>query len=75
MNSIKTFYNKNPIKTFILNKDLFSSTSSVKEWKDKKNIFLRNNINNFINSKNNNKMNYESIHPYIKNGLMNLSDN
>ena len=75
MNSIKTFYNKNPIKTFILNKDLFCSTSSVKEWKDKKNIFLRNNINNFINSKNNNKMNYESIHPYIKNGLMNLSNN
>ena len=75
MNSIKTFYNENPIKTFILNKDLFCSTSSVKEWKDKKNIFLRNNINNFINSKNNNKMNYESIHPYIKNGLMNLSNN
>ena len=51
MISIKTFYNKNPIRTFILNKDLFSSTSSAKEWKNKKNVFLRNNINNFINSK------------------------
>ena len=48
MNSIKTFYNKNPIRTFILNKDLFSSTSSAKEWKNKKNVFLRNNINALI---------------------------
>ena len=72
---MSTFYNKNPIKTFILNKDLFSS--SIKDWKNKKNIFLRNN-NNFINSKNNNNniiINKERISPYIQNGSMNLSNN
>ena len=74
-NVIKTFYNKKPIKPFILNKDIFSSNTSLKEWKNKKNIFLRNNINNIINSKKNIKMNYDNVQPFIKNGLMNLENN
>lgn len=69
--SIKTFYHKNPIKTFILNKEIFPSS---KEWKNKKNLFLRNNNNNFINSNNNIKINQEKI-PIFKNGLMNISKN
>ena len=69
--SIKTFYNKNPIKTFILNKEIFSSS---KNWKNKKNLFLRNSNNNFINSNNNIKIDKEKIPP-IKNGLMNISNN
>ena len=72
INTIKTFYNNNPIKTFVLNKEVFSSNSSTNEWKNKKNTFLR---NNFINSKYNNKKNCENIHPCLKNGLMNFSNN
>jgi len=66
--SIQTFYNKNPIKALILNKNIFSSTSK-KDWKTQKNIFLRNNNNNFINSKNNKniRINKEIISSYINN--------
>ena len=66
--SIQTFYNKNPIKALILNKNIFSSTST-KDWKTQKNIFLRNNNNNFINSKNNKniRINKEIISSYINN--------
>ena len=49
--SIKTFYNKDQIKTFSLTKNILSS--SYKNWKNQNNIFLRN-TNNFFNSKNNN---------------------
>ena len=73
-NTIKTFYNKNPVKTLFLNKDIFYS---LKEWKKDNTFPLRNINNNFINSKINKNIiiNKEIISPYIKNELMNLSNN
>ena len=73
--SIKTFYNNNnQVKNFILNKNIFNS---LKDWK-KENVFLIRNSNNNIINVNYNKnfnINKETITPYIKHELMNLSNN
>ena len=63
-NSIKTFYNNNPIKTYSLDKNILSSSS--KDWKKSKNIILRN-TNYFFNSKNNNIVISKEIIPPIQN--------
>ena len=66
--SLKTFYNKNQIKSYILKNDSFFSSSNDK------NIFLRNN-NNFVNT--NNKKNIiinREIIPSLKSGILNASN-
>ena len=66
--SLKTFYNKNQIKSYILKNDSFFSSSNDK------NLFLKNN-NNFVNTNNKTKIiiNKEII-PSLKCGIINASN-
>ena len=67
-NSLKTLYNKNRIKSYILKNDSFFCSS-----KDK-NIFLRNN-NNFVNTNNKIKIKInKEIIPSLKCGIINASN-
>jgi hypothetical protein len=66
--SLKTFYNKNQIKSYILKNDSFFSSSNDK------NIYLRNN-NNFVNA--NNKKSIiinKDIIPSLKCGILNVTN-
>ena len=66
--SLKTLYNKNQIKSYILKNDSFFSSANDK------NIFLRNN-NNFVNTNNKKSIiiNKEII-PSLKCGILNVSN-
>lgn len=65
--SLKTFYMKNPVKTYILKNDSIFSSSN--DWKKEKNVFLRNNNINNLKNKNEKFINKE-IMPHLRNGII-----